>query len=99
MPRPSNTLTSHRNAAGREDLQRRLRPLELVRHTRMQFRLIAGVLFVFLAKVDNLDGPRHAARAEHVHHTKVIEAHLEAELLQTTSVATRGDFGLWYIKN
>lgn len=60
----------------------------------MQFRLVAGVLLVLFAKVHNLDGPRHAAGAQHVHHAKVIEAHVEAELLQTTGIPAGGDFGL-----
>lgn len=90
----TNPLTSHRDAAGREDLQRCLRPLQLVRDTRMQFRLVAGVLLVLFAEINDLDGPRHAASAQHVDHAKVIEAHVEAELLQTPGVPTRGYFGL-----
>lgn len=39
----------------------------------MQFWLVAGILFVFFGEIDDFDGPRHAACAQHIDDTKIIE--------------------------
>lgn len=61
----------------------------------MQFWLIAGVLFEFFREIDNSDGPRHTARAEHINYTKVIESHWKAQWLQAACVAASTNFRLY----
>lgn len=68
--------------------------MEVVSDAGMQFRLVARRLLVLLRELNDLDRPWHLARTQNIHNAVVIEAHAKVELLQNSSVASSGDFGL-----
>lgn len=60
----------------------------------MQLGLVAGVLAMALRKVDDLDGPRHAAGAQYVDNAKVEETSGKSQLAKASGIAACSDLGL-----
>lgn len=60
----------------------------------MQFGLVARFVLVLFGEADDFDGPRHAACAQHIHHSEIVEAHWKVQGLQNACVAASGDFSL-----